>query len=297
MLQRMPKRLPRSRITGPTTRAGVREAGWSDRELRHPQVTRLSRDTYLPRALSGERASRFAAVLLTAPPGAVLSHLSAADVWKLEIPFRPRDDDRVHVTVPEGSRAESRVDRRLYRWPLPEEDVVRRWNMPVTSPGRTWRDLAGILEPPALLAATDQLLNGLASRWELQEQLMKRPTGRGCARARRVLPLGDPLAESPMESVTRWLVLDEGLPNPVLQHVIRDVDGRKLGEADLAWPEHKVLVEFDGDVHRDRDVFVRDLRRQNRLIAAGWTVLRFSSADVMGRPHEVVAEIRRALGR
>jgi very-short-patch-repair endonuclease len=56
-----------------------------------------------------------------------------------------------------------------------------------------------------------------------------------------------------------------------------------------------VLVEFDGDVHRERDVFVNDLRRQNQLIAAGWTVLRFTSADVLGRPDEVLAEIRRAL--
>jgi very-short-patch-repair endonuclease len=56
-----------------------------------------------------------------------------------------------------------------------------------------------------------------------------------------------------------------------------------------------VLVEFDGDLHRDRAVFVRDLRRQNALIAAGWTVLRFSSADVLGRPDEVVGEVVRAL--
>jgi very-short-patch-repair endonuclease len=47
-------------------------------------------------------------------------------------------------------------------------------------------------------------------------------------------------------------------------------------------------VEFEGNVHRDRRVFVNDLRRQNRLIAAGRTVLRFTSADVLGRPDEVI---------
>jgi very-short-patch-repair endonuclease len=56
-----------------------------------------------------------------------------------------------------------------------------------------------------------------------------------------------------------------------------------------------VLIEFDGDHHRDRATFVGDLRRQNRLVLEGWTVLRFSSADVMGRPGEVVAAVRRAL--
>jgi very-short-patch-repair endonuclease len=99
-----------------------------------------------------------------------------------------------------------------------------------------------------------------------------------------------------MESVLRWLLLAAGVPAPELQFVVRSPDGRFLGRADMAWPGRRVLVEFDGDIHRDRAVFVNDLRRQNQLIAAGWTVLRFTSADVLGRPDEVVAAIRRALG-
>jgi len=98
-----------------------------------------------------------------------------------------------------------------------------------------------------------------------------------------------------MESVVRWLVHDGGLPAPEPQFTVRDADGI-VGRADLAWPDRRVIVEFDGDVHRERAVFVKDARRQNRLIAAGWTVLRFTSADVFGRPHEVIAEMRRALG-
>jgi len=98
-----------------------------------------------------------------------------------------------------------------------------------------------------------------------------------------------------MESVLRWLLHAAGVPTPELQYVIRTVAGEF--RADLAWPELKVLVEFDGDVHRERGVFVRDLRRQNALVAAGWTVLRFSSADVLGRPDDVIAQVLRALGR
>ena len=98
-----------------------------------------------------------------------------------------------------------------------------------------------------------------------------------------------------MESVLRWLLLAAGLPAPVLQFVIRSPAGDFLGRADMAWPDKKVLVEFDGDGHRERDVFVKDLRRQNALVAAGWTVLRFTSADVLGRPDYVVTTIRAAL--
>jgi very-short-patch-repair endonuclease len=107
--------------------------------------------------------------------------------------------------------------------------------------------------------------------------------------------MADPRAESPMESVLRWLLHAGGVPTPELQYVIRTVSGEF--RADFAWPAFKVLVEFDGEVHRDRGVFVRDLRRQNALVATGWTVLRFSSADVLGRPEEVVAAILRALGQ
>jgi hypothetical protein len=240
---------------------------------------------------------RIAAVLMTAPDGAVVSHLTAAALWGVEVPLQKRDDERVHLLVATGSAVRGRSDRVIHRSPLAPVEVSSRLGFAVTTPVRTWRDLAAVLTPPALLAVTDQLLGFWCSPADLTAQLARRPSGRGSARARLVLPVGNPLAQSPMESVLRWLLHAAGVPAPTLQHVVRSADGRFLGQADLAWPERRVLVEFDGDVHRDRDVFVNDLRRQNRLVAAGWTVLRFSSADVLGRPDEVVTAILRALGQ
>jgi hypothetical protein len=215
---------------------------------------RLSRDTYLPRAATTDLRDRLPAILLTAPPGAVVSHQTAAALWRVEIPLQS-SEGRVHLTVPPESRARNRRDRQLHRGRLAPGDVERRWSLPVTSRSRTWRDLAG------------------------------------------VLPLADPRAESPMESVLRWLLHEAGLPAPALQLSVHDLDGVLIGRADMAWPDKKVLVEFDGNVHRDRDVFINDLRRQNRLIAAGWAVLRFSSADVLGHPERVIAAVRAALVR
>jgi hypothetical protein len=257
-------------------------------------MRRLSRDTYLPAALADDDDARLAAVLMTAPAGAVVSHLAAAALWELQVPMTDRQDRRVDLVVVGPGRAESRSDRRIHRVSLTADDVTTVRGLPVTSRARTWRDLAGVLEPPALLAVTDQLLTRCPSS-ALAEQLGRRPGGRGAARARAVLPLGDPRSESPMESVVRWLVHAAGLPAPAVQHVVRDAEGRHVARADLAWPEQKVIVEFDGDVHRRRDVFVNDNRRQNRLVAEGWVVLRFTSADVMARPREIVEEIRRAL--
>jgi hypothetical protein len=183
----------------------------------------------------------------------------------------------------------------MHRGRLLDSDVTRLWSLPVTTPERTWRDLAAVLGPAALLAVTDQLLALRTSRDELARTLADHSSGRGAARARRVLSVADERAESPMESVLRWVLHAAGLPPPVLQHSIRDAAGGVVGRADLAWPDRKLLVEFDGNVHRERDVFVNDLRRQNRLVAAGWTVLRFTSADVLGHPDKVVAAIRAAL--
>ncbi|RZU33448.1 endonuclease domain-containing protein [Blastococcus saxobsidens] len=267
-----------------------------DRQLRGGGLVRLSRDTYLPRSMADDVAARAAAVLMTAPAGAVISHRSAAELWGVEIPLVDRADRRVDLIVPgDGGRAESRSDRRVHRLELAPDECVERRAHPVTGPARTWRDLAAVLEPAALLAVTDQIVGKLTPVADLAEQLRRRPSGRGCARARAALPLADPRAESPMESVVRWIFHDAGLPAPELQFVLRGPRGEFIARADFAWPAHRVIVEFDGDIHRERDVFVRDARRQNAVVASGWTVLRYTSADALGRAEAMVGEVRGAL--
>lgn len=281
------------RVRRPTDRRRARADGISDWQLRHDQVVRTSRDTYLPRDLSERLRQRVAAVLLGAPETAVVSHFTAAALWRLEIPL-VADDGLIHLTVPAAARLRHRADRRIHGADLPARFVTRLGGVPVTSPGRTWLDLAGVLPPAALLAVTDQMLARKYERDAFERLLANARGRRGIRAARRVVEAADPRAGSPMESVLRWLLLEAGLPAPDLQHVITR-DGRFVGKVDLAWPDAKVLVEFDGDVHRERRVFVEDVRRQNGLVLAGWTVLRFTSADVRGRPEWVISMISAAL--
>jgi hypothetical protein len=225
----------------------------------------------------------------------VLSHLTAAAVWGFQVPLLP-EDGRVHLTVPPDSRVRSRSDRRIHCSVVPEPETRLLQGLRVTSPSRTWIDLAAGLPAGALLALTDQMLARGFPAEGFPRILARSRRRRGVARARSVLPCADSLAGSPMESVLRWLIHEAGLPRPVLQHVIRDVSGGFLAQVDLAWPEQRVVVEFDGDLHRDRRVFVKDLRRQNGIVLAGWQVLRFTSADVLGRDRAVVGAIAGALG-
>jgi very-short-patch-repair endonuclease len=54
-----------------------------------------------------------------------------------------------------------------------------------------------------------------------------------------------------------------------------------------------LAIEVDGWAwHHDVERFRRDRQRQNALVLAGWTVLRFTWHDLTQRPGEVVAEIR-----
>ncbi|WP_147251466.1 endonuclease domain-containing protein [Blastococcus sp. TBT05-19] len=280
------------RVHGPLDRRGALAEGITDWHLRHAEVLRTSRDTYLPRV--GDELQRIRAVLLGAPDGAVVSHLTAARLWGFEVPLVP-DGGPVHLTVGRYARRRHRRDRRLHFVDVPAPETRRRNGVVTTSLSRTWIDLAAAVPPAALLAVTDQMLARGYPQDEFAAVVRRAAGRRGVATARRVAGLGDRLAGSPMESVLRWSILESGLPAPVLQHVVRD-GGRFLGQVDMAWPERRVIVEFDGNVHRDRRVFVEDLRRQNGLVLAGWTVLRFTSADLLGRPAQVLATIRAALG-
>jgi hypothetical protein len=284
------------RVRRPTDRRSARADGITEWQLRHSEILHTSRDTYLPRAAAADLRQRIDAILLGAPASALLSHLTAAAVWGLQVPLVPRDE-RVHLTVPPGSRVRSRRDRHVHCSVVPAPETRGLAGLAVTSPSRTWIDLAAVVPVAALLAVTDQmLLRGFPA--EAFPRILDRSRGRrGVHRARSVLPCADALAGSPMESVLRWLIHEAGLPRPVLQHVIRDDEGSFLGQVDLAWPDHRVVVEFDGDLHRERRVFVNDLRRQNGIVLAGWQMLRFTSADVLGRPSAVLSMIGGALGQ
>jgi very-short-patch-repair endonuclease len=85
-----------------------------------------------------------------------------------------------------------------------------------------------------------------------------------------------------------------GLPAPVPQLVVM-ANGQFLGRVDLAWPEARLVVEYEGAHHFDDVHIRRDDRRYERLVAAGWRVIRLSSADLHYLA-DAVSRIARALG-
>lgn len=121
-----------------------------------------------------------------------------------------------------------------------------------------------------------------------------RRTGRWRSqRAHIVLSLVDGRAQSPPESWVRVACHPGGLPHPVPQFRVVE-DGVWFGGVDLAWPEARLIVEYEGAYHFDGLQIVKDDARHARLGAAGWRVIRLSAGDLRDLD-SVVDRIRTAL--
>ena len=166
----------------------------------------------------------------------------------------------------------------------------------LTSVERTAWDVATLETTGTAIALIDGMLrDGRLTEASLARELMRRRGQWGSRRAARVLPLVDGRAQSPPESRVRVACALAGLPAPVPQFVIQE-GGRFLAQADLAWPEHKLVVEYEGAYHFDGLQIEKDDVRYARLVVAGWRVVRLSSADL----HDLegaVARIELALSR
>ncbi|MFE6735021.1 hypothetical protein [Microbacterium sp. NPDC057650] len=97
---------------------------------------------------------------------------------------------------------------------------------------------------------------------------------------------------SPRESRLRLDIVFAGLPEPMLNHDVYDDHGRFLGCVDLAYPDRKIAIEYQGALHSRQ--YAADIERIAALRAAGWIVIEVTSAS---RTDDVLARIRHALRR
>lgn len=165
-----------------------------------------------------------------------------------------------------------------------------------TAPPWTAIEVARGLRRPRALATLDAVLrSGTCSRAELAQTLVTQAGRRGIVTAREMLSIASPLAESPMESEARLVMLDGGLPPPELQYEVVDLSGR-LWRLDFAWPEYRVAAEYDGvDWHSGPDAFRRDRARTAALQDLGWVVVPIIAEDVRHQPAQLVRRIESRL--
>lgn len=158
-------------------------------------------------------------------------------------------------------------------------------------------DVAAAAAPIDILVVLDAALRaGVGSR-SLADAVARARGLRGIVAVRDQLPRASPLAESPMESRTRFRIHEAGLPSPELQIVV-PVRGGGWRKLDMGWRAARVGLEFDGqDFHTGDGSLDRDRRRAAELIEAGWTVIHVTAADVFRNPERFTTVLRDLLQR
>jgi hypothetical protein len=153
-------------------------------------------------------------------------------------------------------------------------------------------EVARAVPRPRALATLDAALrSGHCDPASLERALIAQSGRRGVVKVRALLPCADARAESPMESEARLVMIDGGLPVPVLQHEIIDSRGKQR-RLDFAWPEAMVAAEYDSDEwHSGADAMRRDREKLAAVQDLGWIVVPIVADDVRRRPHLLVNRI------
>jgi hypothetical protein len=105
---------------------------------------------------------------------------------------------------------------------------------------------------------------------------------RGIRKARMVLDLVDPGAESPRETWLRLLVIRNGFPRPQTQIPVYDEYGVLVAVLDMGWEDIKLALDYEGGHHRNPVRFNKDIRRNDDVTELGWMDIRVTSQDTEG---------------
>lgn len=219
----------------------------------------------------------------------ILAGPSAARAWGMRVPAVPPC-----LVVPPGSHPYVTGIRFLRTTLGRREVVLGQGSLPMTNRERTVYDCLYLLPRDDAMTLLDRALQ---QGWMTLDELAARVRDhRGRPGARQLVELLTSArvgTRSEAERVLVGLLRRAGIDGWVANAAILDgVVG------DVVFARQRVVVEVDGwAYHSQSGDFERDRRRQNRLVLAGWTVLRFTWRDLTEAPERVLRTIRAALVR
>lgn len=282
---------------GVVTRAQLLELGLGedaiDTRLRSGRLCRLHRGVYAIGHELVSREGRWLAAVLRVGEGAVLSHISAANLWGIR---GETSRSRIDVSAPCSTRSPPAVRRHYLQ--LAVDEVTVRKGIPVTTLARTLFDVAAEISDEGLEAAIREA--EYLHRFQLRglECLLERHPGqRGTGTIKTCLhrlgrgPRGR--IRSRLEVRFASFLARTDLPQPALNALL-DIGGSKV-EADCLWLDQRLIVELDGgQAHRTRVAFESDRERDRRLQVAGWRVIRLTWRQ-LDDTAPLLADLRRLL--
>jgi hypothetical protein len=253
-------------------------------QLRSPAWFRVQQDVYADSRVNRDHNLACAAARLRLPKDVVIAGASAA--YLHGVAHAASFSDRVCVIAPPGYRVGTQNSLDPHHHALDQAEITDG----VTTPDRTAFDVARWYEVTRAVAIIDGLLaRALVTPQSLLDVAAARPS----KRASEVMALADGRSQSPPESGIRVRIVRAGLPAPIPQYPV-SVSHDLILHPDLAWPEYMTALEYDGGWHASLAQLERDRRRLNALVAAGWTVLHVTAADLREFDH-VLHNLRHTL--
>lgn len=296
--------LPAQLSSVPFTVHEARAAGLSNGRLRSSDLTSEGRLLYLPAGWDYELRG-LARALSAATPGAWISHLTAAVLLGFWLPAWYHDSRELHLSKPRTLppvRRKGVVGHTVLAF---SHEVMMMDGIRISSPARTWLDLASILPLEDLVAVGDQLvrqprpnLEERAEPWAtpqgIQEMLMRHPKLKGIVKARDAAELIRQGSDSAPETFLRLALTASGLPEPELQ--LRVVPGDPYSPAaDMGYRVQRIAIQYDGGHHLTREQQSRDNHRDESFNSAGWRYFKFNADDLAQDFRRAVQKVRCAL--
>jgi hypothetical protein len=271
------------------SRTDLLDLGFTSKAIKHRVRTGrlhpVARGVYSVGRRDLTREGRWMAAVLACGDSAALSHRSAAALWG----FGKEHRDFIDVSVPRPSEARLPGLRCHRRPSLPSKEITSYAGIPVTTPVRTFLDLATAAGPKTL----ERAINEADKRDVIDPDQLRRAlddhTGEpGIRSLRRVLDKHTfRLSDDELELLFRPLATAAGLPTPLTKQIINRF------EVDFFWPDLGLIVETDGwRYHRTPAAQTRDALRFQLHTASGYTPLRFSHYQVKYEPAHVERILR-----
>jgi hypothetical protein len=239
------------------------------------------------------RHGRWMAAVLASGDGAVLSHRSATALWGIW----GSGSGVTHVILPRKTRSNRSISRHFGN--LPGDEVMVRCGIPVTSAARAVLDLAGEKGEASAEAALREMeylrIYGAISLPVLLDRYPRHrgtPIVRVCLERLRDDPSGR--IRSPLEEVFLPFLDAHAIPRPRLNVWI--TAGEQRYQVDCLWTDARLVGELDGfKSHGTKRAFRKDRKRDRRLGAIGYWVVRITEDQLLEEPIDLAVDLRALL--
>lgn len=282
------------------SRAWLLDRGFHERQLASPDLQHVLPGCYARADHPVDLARRLQAAQTLVAPGTVACDVTAGELYGFPLPvaLTVEGGEPLHLRAPAG--AAPRRGGALVVHRRDETRAVTHRGVAVSPPVVALREVSLVLAHADLVACVDSLAavrQGSPLHIPLQRirDEVEQMSGHGMPKLRRAVTDARERVWSPMETKARLMILAAGFPEPELNLRLRDPVTGDAFYLDLAYPQERVAIEYDGDGHRtDRARWRADLHKNEVLHRLGWTVLRIS-ADDLHHPRRFLQRLRAAL--